>query len=92
MNFAAANPINGNDSPVAERHYSPEELAGLWSLSSDTIRRIFEREPGVLVIERAKTRTRRYRTLRIPENVALRVHRQLSNPALSTSGKLSTPC
>ena len=66
--------------PVFERHFSPEELGKLWSLSADTVRRLFEREPGVLIIERTKTRARRYRTFRIPESVASRVHRRLTNP------------
>ena len=33
-----------------------------------------------IFIERTKSRTRRYRTLRIPESVAARVHRRLTNP------------
>lgn len=67
--------------PVFERHFSPEDLAELWGLSGDTIRRLFEKEPGVLVIERCtKSRARRYRTMRIPESVALRVHRRSTNP------------
>jgi AraC-like DNA-binding protein len=66
--------------PVLERHFSPDELAQLWGLSPDTLRRLFEREPGVLVIEHTKnTSRRRYRTLRIPESVALRVHRRMTN-------------
>jgi hypothetical protein len=68
-----------------ERHYSPEELSQIWNLSADTVRRLFEREPGVLVIERSRSRARRYRTLRIPESVAQRVHRRLSNPANGSS-------
>jgi hypothetical protein len=39
----------------------------------------------VLVIERHRNQRRRYRTLRIPESIALRVHRQLSNPAAPVS-------
>jgi len=66
------------ENQVAQRHYSPEELGNLWSLSVDTVRRLFEREPGVLVLERARSNRRRYRTLRIPETVAERVHRRLS--------------
>ncbi len=61
-----------------ERHYAPDELGQLWNLSADTVRRLFEREPGVLVIERAGKRARRYRTFRIPESVAQRVHRRMS--------------
>lgn len=68
------------DSPFIERHYSASELAALWNLSLDTIRRIFENEPGVLVLgdDRGKRNRRRYTTLRIPESVAARVHRRLS--------------
>ncbi len=66
---------------ITERHYTPEELAEIWNLSTDTVRRIFENEPGVLVIERKRSGSRRrYRTLRIPESVALRVYRRLTNP------------
>lgn len=68
------------DDAVTERHFSPEQIGEMWSLSSDTARRLFEHEPGVLVIERKRSRARRYRTLRIPESVAARVHRRLSNP------------
>jgi hypothetical protein len=62
----------------AVRHYSPAEIAELWGLSVDSVRNIFEREPGVLVIgnpspPRGK---RSYTTLRIPEHVAERVYRR----------------
>ena len=65
-----------------ERHYTTEELAAQWSLSHDTIRRLFEREPGVLVLNglNGLCRKRPYRTLRIPESVAARVYRRLQNP------------
>jgi hypothetical protein len=62
------------------RHYSPAELAQLWSLSVDFIRKIFEEESGVLVLGNPETRRgkRSYTTLRIPEHVVERVHRRLS--------------
>jgi hypothetical protein len=68
------------DRAALERHFSPDELGQIWGLSADTLRRVFEREPGVLVIEGTKHNTarRRYRTLRIPESVAMRVHRRLT--------------
>lgn len=63
-----------------ERHYTPTELAELWSLSQDTVRRMFENEPGVLVFENpVRSSSRRFRTLRIPESVAQRVHSRFSN-------------
>ena len=72
--------IAAPSAPAFERHFSPDELAELWGLSADTIRRLFEREPGVLVIDHTRQNgKRRYRSLRIPESVAQRVHRRMTN-------------
>lgn len=66
------------DEISAEKHYSVLELAEIWNLSENTIRRIFEHEPGVLRWGSKEGRfKRRYTTLRIPETVVLRVHRRL---------------
>jgi len=81
VDSAAVNsePIAGG--PAFERHFSPDELARQWDLSADTIRRLFEREPGVLLIDHTRQNgRRRYRTLRIPESVATRVHRRMEIP------------
>jgi transcriptional regulator GlxA family with amidase domain len=61
----------------AEQHFSVAQVADRWGLSEDTVRRLFENEPGVLVIEMPRSRLsrRRYRTLRIPESVMEQVHR-----------------
>lgn len=60
---------------VAEKHYTPQELAELWGVNVETIRNIFRDEPGVLKISNgSKLRT----TLRIPLDVAERVHRRLA--------------
>lgn len=65
-------------STLLERHFSLNELAEVWKLSHDTVRRIFEREPGVLIFESPeKSPSRRRRTMRIPQSVAERVHRRL---------------
>ena len=62
-----------------ERHFTPQELAELWGVSIQTIREVFRHEEGVLKIGRDGSRTRRaYKTLRIPESVAERVHTRLS--------------
>ena len=69
------------DAPVcAGRHYAPAEVAEMWSLSVDTVRKIFENEPGVLTIPTSAPRRgkRRYITLRIPLHVIERVHRRLA--------------
>lgn len=72
------------EAPFEERHYSVGEIGQLWSLSNDVVRKLFEREPGVLVIGDFHSRgKRRYTTLRIPQSVAERVHRRLCNPELT---------
>jgi hypothetical protein len=66
------------ESRMCEKHYSPAQLAEQWSLSEDTVRRIFEREPDVLIYENPESdSSRRRRTMRIPESVAERVYRRL---------------
>lgn len=60
-----------------ERHYSVEELMELWGMSDDFIRRLFLKEPGVVVFFKQRPGRRIYRTLRIPESVVQRVHRRM---------------
>jgi hypothetical protein len=65
--------------PACERHYTVREIATLWKLSEDSVRRLFKDEPGVLSISpRQRSGKRAYATLRIPESVLERVHRKLS--------------
>lgn len=72
-----------------ERHYSPAELAEQWNLSGDTVRRMFENEPDVLVFENpVRSSSRRFRTLRIPESVAQRVYSRFSNCELATGRRM----
>jgi len=67
----------GLHSVALEQHYSISEIAALWAISEKTVRRIFDREDGVLRWGSAETtRKRAYQTLRIPESVLLRVHRR----------------
>jgi hypothetical protein len=64
---------------VDEKHYSPADLASAWSFDVETVRNIFRDEPGVLKVgEKNPKGKRAYLTLRIPESVAVRVHKRLS--------------
>jgi len=64
---------------VDEKHYTPAQLAKAWGVSVETVRAIFRVEPGVLKVGKTGSRHRRgYITLRIPEEVAERVHRRLA--------------
>jgi hypothetical protein len=50
----------------------------MWGVSPDTIRRLFEGEPGVLKIGNPKPfRRRKYVSIRVPESVVKRVHHKL---------------
>jgi len=61
------------------QHYTIGELAAMWKFSIRTLREEFDREPGVLAKghNKSKGQRRRYRSLRIPEGVAARVHKRL---------------
>jgi hypothetical protein len=63
---------------INEKHYTPEEIAEKLAVSTNTARRMFQDEPGVVKIGEPSRRLgrvlkRRYYTLRIPESVAERV-------------------
>ena len=63
----------------AVRHYSVGELAGMWNLSENKVREMFQHEPGVMAIGEPRPKFGRRRgkvTLRIPEPVADRVYRR----------------
>jgi len=65
--------------PAFEQHLSVQQIAKVWGLGVDVIRRIFEHEDGVVKIASPeRLHKRRYTTLRIPESVARRVHRRLT--------------
>lgn len=82
-------PRREQESRMYERHYSPAELGELWNLSGDTVRRMFENEPGVLVFENpVRSSSRRFRTLRIPESVAQRVYSRFSNSGFGVGSRM----
>lgn len=74
----AAKDSQSSNEHITERHFSPTELGKIWGLSADTIRTLFESEPGVMIVGNGSKSKRRYRTFRIPERVAIRVHTRLS--------------
>lgn len=64
-----------------ERNYSPDEIATAWGLSRDTVRRLFLREPGVLILAGTPKQfgKRPYRTIRVPQSVVTRVHQRMTH-------------
>lgn len=71
--------VEVQSAPSFERHYSTAEVAQMWGLSEDSVRRLFRSEPGVLSISPRQRRGKRsYATLRIPASIVARVHKRCS--------------
>jgi hypothetical protein len=68
-----------HEQAATERHFTPAELGRIWGLSAETIRGLFEKESGVLIVAVKTPGKRRYRTFRIPERVVVRVWTRLSS-------------
>lgn len=82
---ASATPAHGtisrdeNSPAFTQPHYSVDQIAEMWTMSRDTIRRLFATEQGVLKFVRPGNRYKRtYSTLRIPESVLNRVYRRIA--------------
>lgn len=60
-----------------EKHYRLGDLAKLWGIGRETLRKIFAAEPGVIKIRMGPRRC--HTTYSIPESVAVRVHTRLEN-------------
>lgn len=56
-------------SPATEKHYTPAEVAALWGIHPQSVRRIFRDRPGVMVLG-----SRKRIIVRIPESVLAAVH------------------
>jgi len=66
---------------ATEKHYTVKEVAELWSIGENTVRRLFEDTPGVLRISMPTLTKRRHKpkvTLRIPLSLLERAHEQWS--------------
>ena len=65
--------------PHGERHFTPNQVAGLWGMHPATVRRLFRDEPGVIRLGAAGRRRKKdYFSLYIPESVMRRVHLRLT--------------
>jgi excisionase family DNA binding protein len=68
----------GGQVDVDENYLTITEVAERLKVNDDTVRRLFQSEPGVLVICFPRKGRRVYRTLRIPETVFRRVLTRLT--------------
>ena len=63
-----------------ERHYSVKEVASLWGISEESVRRLFQDQPGVLKLSLPRlVKNRKHKPhvrLSIPLSVLARLHEQ----------------
>jgi len=62
-----------------EAHYTITMLARQWAMGRETVRKLIQREPGVVRIKLGKKRANC--TYSVPESVARRIHTRLQNAA-----------
>jgi hypothetical protein len=62
-----------------ERHYRVDELAQMWGLGRETVRRLVKAEPGVIKTRLGRKKAHTFYS--VPESVARRIHTRLLNAA-----------
>ena len=68
-----------NDASPFEKHYRIGELARMWGLGRETVRKLVKDDPGVLKIRGGRKRS--HTTYAVPESAARRIHTRLLNSA-----------
>jgi hypothetical protein len=61
-----------------EKHYRIAELAEMWNLGRETVRKLVMKEPGVIKIRLGR---KAHTIYAVPESVAERIHTRLLNAA-----------
>jgi hypothetical protein len=74
MNYDTGTPDNRK---FVEKHYRIAELAELWGLGRETIRKMLIDEPGVVKIRLGRKKA--HTTYSVPDSVARRIHSRLSD-------------
>ena len=67
------------DSTTFERHYRVGELAKLWSLGRETVRKLVKDDPGVIKIRMGRKKA--HTVYSVPGSAAQRIHTRLLNGA-----------
>jgi hypothetical protein len=85
-----------SDILATERHFTPTQLAALWSMSPSKVRELFAKEEGVIRFgepsrREGKKLVRSYYSMRIPESVAGRVHDSLTSIARRPAKRVQGP-
>jgi len=65
------------ENPTFEKHYRVAELARMWGLGRETIRKIVKDDPGVIKIRMGRKKA--HTIYSVPESAANRIHSRLQN-------------
>lgn len=63
------------DTSFSEQHYRISELAKLWGLGRETVRKLVKDDPGVVKLKKGVKSV--YTTYTVPESAAKRIHTRL---------------
>ena len=66
------------DTSTFERHYRVGELAQIWGLSRETVRKLVMDDPGVIKIRLGRKKAHTFYS--VPLSAAQRIHARLLNP------------
>lgn len=61
-----------------EKHYRVSDLARIWNLGRETVRKLVKDEPGVIKIRLGRKKA--HTGYSVPESVAQRIHTRLLHP------------
>jgi hypothetical protein len=67
-----------------EKHYRIGDLARIWGLGRETIRKLVKDDPGVVKIRMGRKKA--HTIYSVPESAAHRIHTRLLNAVSSTGG------
>lgn len=68
-----------SDTSYAEKHFRVGELAELWGLGRETVRKLVKDDPGVIKIRMGRKKA--HTMYSVPESAAQRIHTRLLNSA-----------
>jgi hypothetical protein len=66
-----------------EKHYRVGELARIWGVGRETVRRLVKDDPGVLKIRMGRKKAHTFYS--VPEAAARRIHTRLLNPSVMSN-------
>jgi hypothetical protein len=67
------------ENSTLEKHYRVGELARMWGLGRETIRKLVKDDPGVVKIRMGRKKA--HTIYSVPESAARRIHTRLLNPS-----------